>query len=41
MKKNISNLESDSIFKDIDKSNDYTDPLNMNAMEESLNTDHS
>ena len=41
VKKHISNIENDSLFKDIEKSNDYNDPLNLNNMEESLNTDQS
>ena len=32
-------LEDESLFKDIERSTEYQDPLNLNAMEQSVNTD--
>ena len=40
-KKVRSYLEGDSLFKDIDKSTEYQDPLIVNVMEQSVHTDQS
>ena len=40
-KKVRSYLEGDSLFKDIERSTEYQDPLIVNVMEQSVNTDHT
>jgi len=32
-------LEDESLFKDIERSTEYQDPLNLNIMEQSVHTD--
>ena len=32
-------LEDESLFKDIERSTEYQDPLNLNIMDQSANTD--
>ena len=32
-------LEDESLFKDIERSSEYQDPLNLNVVEQSLHTD--